>query len=67
MCIYALLFSSHSTQNLKENIAAAALQLDSSEVQQIREMSEQAATSFVGDRYPGAWADMLFVDTPALK
>ena len=62
-----LVFFFYSKQNLKENIASAALQLDASEIAQIREMSEQAATTFVGDRYPEALADMMFIDTPALE
>lgn len=54
------------SQNLKENVASSSLKLNESEVVQIREIAEKAATSFIGDRYPAFMVDMLFGDTPAL-
>jgi len=51
--------------SLKENLAAANIQLTAEEIEEVREVAKMAGASQV-DRYPPSLMDTLFADTPEL-
>ena len=53
------------SQNLKENMAAGMIKLSPEDAQAVREVAD-TANAAQGDRYPEAFAKLLFADTPLL-
>ena len=53
----------NSLQNLKENMDARKIQISLEDVRTVREVAD-TANAAQGDRYPEAFAKLLFVDTP---
>ena len=54
-----------SVKYLEENLGSLKVHLTKEEVQEIREVVDQAETA--GDRYPGVMNNMVFMETPKLS
>ena len=53
-------------QYLEDNLGAAKVTLTSEEVAHLRSLAEEIHKTAPGERYPGEFNNLSFIDTPAL-